>query len=84
MLGFFLAVFLLTNGTYRHNCELHFVGNVQLALLQDFAEVEEHPGVAVHALDEAEAVAYGGDHALQEEEPPSVSVLEVAVTQANI
>lgn len=53
------------NRTYRHNSELHFVGNVQLALLQDLAEVEEHPGIPVHTLDEAEAVAYGSNHALE-------------------
>lgn len=64
---------LPTTRTYRHNSELHFVGNVQLALLQDFAEVEEHPGIPVHALDEAEAVAYGSDHALQEQKSASVS-----------
>lgn len=66
-----------TNRTYRHNSELHFVGNVQLALLQDLAEVEEHPGVPVHALDEAKAVAYGGDHALEGEESPSDSVRNI-------
>lgn len=67
-------ILLPTTGTYRHNSELHFVGNVQLALLQDLAEVEEHPSVPVHALDEAEAVADGSDHALQEEESACVSV----------
>lgn len=37
--------------------------------------MEEHPGVPVHALDEAEAVADGSDHALQGEDPASVSVI---------
>lgn len=68
-----------TTGTYRHNSELHFVRNVQLALLQDLAEVEEHPGVPVHALDEAEAVADGCDHPLREEDSASVSDTAVFV-----
>lgn len=51
---------------YRHNCELHFIRNVQLALLQDFTEMKKHPGVAIHTLDEAKSITHGSNHPLED------------------
>jgi len=51
--------------THWDDGELHLIGDVELALFQHLAEVEEHARVAVHTLDEAESVAHGGNHTLE-------------------
>lgn len=50
--------------THRDNSEFHFIRNVQLALFQNLAEMEEHSGITVHTFDEAKAITHGSYHTL--------------------
>lgn len=53
--------------TYRHNCELHFIWDVQLGLFQYFTEVKEHPGISIYTLNEAKAIAYSCNDPLEQD-----------------
>lgn len=50
--------------THRDHSEFHFIRNVQLALFQNLAEMEEHPGITVHTFDKAKTITHGSYHTL--------------------
>lgn len=65
--------------THGHNGELHFVRDVQRALLQHLAEVEEHARIPVHTFDEAKPIPHGSDHTLHSQGIPPKTLASVAL-----
>lgn len=54
------------NPTYRNDGELYFIRNMELISIHDLTEVEEHPSIPVHTLNEAKAIPHCCNHTLQQ------------------
>lgn len=54
------------NPTYRNDGELYFIRNMELISIHDLTEVEEHPSIPVHTLNEAKAIPHCCNHTLEQ------------------
>lgn len=62
MLRFYRSI----NPTYRNDGELYFIRNMELISIHDLTEVEEHPNIPVHTLNEAKAIPHRCNHTLEQ------------------